>query len=245
MLNIINNEFDIHLNIEDLNSMKLKLKSDIWLWLVIPILGVFAQIGIETFVAKEHLAALHSEFGPHEALQFFIILTATLLALFLLFKSQIRGTPFLFAWVGIAFICGVYVSGEELSWGQHIFEWGTPEYWENLNDQGETNFHNTSSWLDQKPRLLLEIGVLIGGIIIPTLQYFKVKLPEKFDLIYPDPKVFVTSIIALFINIVDKIDDATKDVDLMARPSEVEEVYLFYFVLLYLIYFRKRLTQGV
>ena len=147
--------------------------------------------------------------------------------------------------VGIAFICGVYVSGEELSWGQHIFEWGTPEYWENLNDQGETNFHNTSSWLDQKPRLLLEIGVLIGGIIIPTLQYFKVKMPEKFNLIYPDPKVFVTSIIALFINIADKIDEAMKDVSIMERPSEVEEVYLFYFVLLYLIYFKKRLMQGV
>ena len=28
----------------------------------------------------------------------------------------------------------------------------------------------------------------------------------------------------------------------MERPSEVEEVYLFYFVLLYLIFLRKRLT---
>lgn len=214
------------------------------MWLVLPIIGVFAQIGIETLVAKERLAALHSEFGPHEALQFLIISAATLLALSLLFKPRVRGNAWLFAWVGIAFICGIYVSGEELSWGQHIFEWGTPEYWENLNDQGETNFHNTSSWLDQKPRLLLEIGVLVGGIIIPILQRFKVKLPKKFNLIYPDPRVFVTSIIALLINIVDKIDEAMKDISIMERPSEVEEVYLFYFVLLYMIYFRKRLIQS-
>ena len=222
----------------------MSLKLDHILWIIIPVAGVFAQIGIEIFVAKEHLAALHSEFGPHEALQFFIILMATLLALSLLFKPEVRKTPFLFAWVGIAFICGVYVSGEELSWGQHVFEWGTPEYWEKINDQGETNLHNASSWLDQKPRLLLEIGVLVGGIIIPALKRFKVKLPEKFDLIYPDPRVFVTSIIALLINIVDKIDEAMKDISIMERPSEVEEVYLFYFVLLYLIYFRKRLIQS-
>lgn len=222
--------------------MTCKRNTILWLWL--PIFGVLAQTCIEIFVAKEHLAALHSEFGPHEALQFLIISAASLLALSMLFKPQVKTNPFLFAWIGIAFICGVYVSGEELSWGQHVFEWGTPEYWQNINDQGETNLHNASSWLDQKPRLLLEIGVLVGGIIIPALQYFKAKLPQKFDLIYPDPRVFVTSIIALLINIVDKIDDAMKDISIMERPSEVEEVYLFYFVLLYLIYLRKRLVLN-
>lgn len=218
------------------------LKPNTFLWLWIPIFGVIAQFFIEILVPKDQLAALHSEFGPHEAVQFIIIASASIVAFIMLFMKPVRTRPFLFVWVAIAFVCGVYVSGEELSWGQHVFEWGTPEYWANLNDQGETNFHNTSSWLDQKPRLLLELGILIGGIIIPALQYFKVKLPEKFDLIYPDNRVFVTSIIALFINIADKIDDSMKEVDIMERPSEVEEVYLFYFVLLYLIFLRKRLT---
>ncbi len=39
-----------------------------------------------------------------------------------------------------------------------------------LNDQGETNLHNMSSWLDQKPRTLLEIWVVIGGIVIPVRE---------------------------------------------------------------------------
>src|SRR3546814_4167282 len=54
------------------------------------------------------------------------------------------------------------MAGEEASWGQHYAGWLTPDNWQALNDQGETNLHNTSSWLDQKPRTLLEIGVIVG-----------------------------------------------------------------------------------
>src|SRR3546814_16819658 len=61
----------------------------------------------------------------------------------------------------------VYMAGEEASWGQHYAGWLTPEGWQAINDQGETNLHNTSSWLDQKPRTLLAIGVLVAGIIVP------------------------------------------------------------------------------
>lgn len=216
-----------------------------FLWLVFPLLILMGQAMIELFVPEQYMAGLHSEFGPHEMLQSVIILGAAILALRMLAMKQVRERPFLFGWVTIAFVCSVYVTGEELSWGQHVFEWNTPEYWAELNDQGETNFHNTSSWLDQKPRLLLEIGVLVGGIIIPALKHFNVSLPEKFSLIYPDARVFVVSILALIVKVTEKIDDGLKEIEILHRPSEVEEIYLFYFVLLYLIYLRQKLGSTL
>lgn len=36
------------------------------------------------------------------------------------------------------FVC----AGEEISWGQRIFGWDTPEAWQELNAQKETNLHN-------------------------------------------------------------------------------------------------------
>ncbi|MBX9605247.1 MAG: hypothetical protein K2Y51_03440 [Gammaproteobacteria bacterium] len=73
-------------------------------------------------------------------------------------------------WVlGVTLAC-FYLAGEELSWGQQLFHWQTPEAIDALNDQGETNLHNMSSWLDQKPRTLLEIWVVIGGIVIPVRE---------------------------------------------------------------------------
>ncbi len=205
------------------------------IWL--PALVLIAQSFLEVLTPEAQLAALHSEYGPHEMVQSLVIGAAALVALRLLFMSETRQSPWLIGWVFIAFVAAVYVTGEELSWGQHVFEWRTPEYWQNLNDQGETNLHNTSSWLDQKPRIMLEIGVLVGGIVIPLLRRFQVSLPQKFSLIYPTDHVFTTALMALIVTIIDKIGG------IMERPSEVEEFYLFYFVLLYLVYLRKKLLS--
>ncbi|MBH62128.1 MAG: hypothetical protein CL569_06700 [Alphaproteobacteria bacterium] len=68
-------------------------------------------------------------------------------------------------WYGLVGLGCVYFAGEELSWGQSLFHWETPELLERVNDQGETNIHNISSWFDQKPRLLLELWVLFGGVL--------------------------------------------------------------------------------
>lgn len=68
-------------------------------------------------------------------------------------------------WAMIVMTLGAfYFAGEEVSWGQHLFGWETPEGFVAINDQQETNLHNTSSWLDQKPRLLLECWVLLLAI---------------------------------------------------------------------------------
>ena len=130
--------------------------------------------------------------------------------------------------------------------GQHFFNWNTPEYWENLNDQGETNLHNTSSWLDQKPRTILLIGVIVGGLIVPLVQRFKSSvLPKMFEIIYPPAILGMTAAFALLVKILDKVDDSLKDVVLFSRASELEELYLFYFVLLYLIILRRRLLGRI
>lgn len=48
--------------------------------------------------------------------------------------------------LGLAFLMFV-AFGEEISWGQRIFGWNTPELLGELNAQGETNLHNL--WLMQ------------------------------------------------------------------------------------------------
>ncbi len=67
----------------------------------------------------------------------------------------------------------IYFAGEEISWGQHFFQWSTPEAIESLNDQQETNLHNISSWLDQKPRALVEAWIILGGLFAPLWIRFR------------------------------------------------------------------------
>lgn len=67
-------------------------------------------------------------------------------------------------WILLVTLGALYMAGEEISWGQWIFMWDTPEVFMEINDQHETNLHNTSSWMDQKPRLLLELWAIFGAI---------------------------------------------------------------------------------
>lgn len=61
----------------------------------------------------------------------------------------------------------LFVAGEELSWGQHILGWGTPEFLAEINKQNETNLHNIlpiADFLDKYPRAILSIAITIYGI---------------------------------------------------------------------------------
>lgn len=216
----------------------------IW-WLWVPILIALIQTALEMTLTSEALSYLHSENGPHEAFEFLFLAYAFFISVLILFKLDWHKQKPLLAWVLIAAVSCFYVAGEEISWGQHILKWSTPEYWAHFNDQGETNLHNTSSWLDQKPRLILLIGVLTGGLLIPAMRRFKPGLiPERFAIIYPPAFLGVVALFVLGVEILDKIDDAMKDIVILERGSEVEELYLFYFVMLYMIVLRRRILQN-
>ncbi len=213
------------------------------LWLWIPVCVFLAKLAGENFLYEGHVAWIVSENGPYEIVQFCILVIAFVIALYTLIGMD-RSNRWMAFWIALAALCCLYVAGEEVSWGQHFLKWSTPEYWQGVNDQGETNFHNTSSWLDQKPRLLLSIGVYVGGIIIPLLLMFKPSsLPQQFLAIYPTREFIITAAICLFIKIVDKIGEASGS-HLLGRNAESEEMFLFYFVLLYLLLMKKRLIPA-
>jgi hypothetical protein len=215
-----------------------------WLWL--PVFFALIQIGLEVTLPRDALSAMLSEQGPHEFLQFLVIFTAMLFALSYFFSKDVRKSAFNNFWFGLAFICCAYVAGEEMSWGQHVFEWGTPEYWSGINDQQETNMHNTSSWLDQKPRLLLLIGIVAGSLILPYMK--KERFPAALQRLWyllPDKRLGVIALLVIVPQIAEKLFELF-GISLFVRYSEVQELFMFYFVLLYLIslYHRLRIAES-
>ena len=48
-----------------------------------------------------------------------------------------------------------YFLGEEISWGQHFFNWQTPTLFSDYNNQNETNLHNISNLLGNKFEIYL------------------------------------------------------------------------------------------
>lgn len=213
-----------------------------WLWL--PLLLLPVQAVVELAFPAHSLAALHSEGGPHETLQTIILVTAFIFAAKTLIVMKPKDRPWLALWVGFAALCIFYVTGEEVSWGQHLFGWVTPDGWAEINDQQETNFHNTSSWLDQKPRLLLEIGVLVGGIVMPLLRRFAPgALPARFAAIYPPDHVWVTAVCMAGCKFGDALAESM-GFNIFERVSEIVELYLYWFVLLYILHIYKAVRPA-
>lgn len=203
-----------------------------WLrWGLPTLLMVFCLI-CEAVVPNPMKPAFFSEGGPHEALQALWMLAGLVFACLLTYRAP---NLWLKLWFGIAALACLFVGGEEISWGQTFFNWATPESWGSINDQNETNLHNTSDWLDQKPKILLQIGVLVGGLIIPALQKWKpASLPPRFALIYPTSQVSIAAGFALAVKLIDTVQDRL-DQHLFWRASEVLELFIYYFVMLYLI----------
>lgn len=208
--------------------------SRIW-WLIIPCVMLVAQIAFEWLASEEWKSILLEEGGIHESLQAIIAFIGCVIGVRLL--SRVR-SPWLKLWYFIAALGCLYIAGEEISWGQWLFHWTTPMEWARLNDQNETNLHNMSTWLDQKPQALLQIGVLVGGIIIPLIKHFAPhKLPQRFAPIYGDMILLPTALIALVLKIIDTLADMKLGISIFHffwRISEVLELFIYYFVTLYL-----------
>lgn len=218
----------------------------LFFWLIVPILLILAQIGLELNFTREQLAPMHSEGGPHETLQSLYIGAAFFMALFMLFRTNWKTQKEIGVVVLLAALGSFYIFGEEISWGQHILNWDTPEYWSAVNDQNETNLHNTSSWLDQKPRLLLFIGIVAAGLVVPALRRWRPDvLPVRFAVLYPSDILSVTALGVLLPYTVQEIAEHFFHGGVFARVSEVQEVYMYYFVALYLWDLYKREISKV
>lgn len=220
--------------------MKKELSSIYWLW--IPVIAMVIQIILELSVSSNILSRLHSENGPHEILQALFAAAGFSVALFAIISRKVKGV-LLNIWFGLAALGCLYVTGEELSWGQQILDWTTPDFWAQVNDQQETNLHNTSSWLDQKPRLILLVGIVFGTLVYPVLKIKNIfRLPDNLDFLFPSSKLRILALFVFIPQVIEKFFELF-DVVVFARFSEVQELYMFYFVLLYLIIFYKKVIK--
>jgi hypothetical protein len=183
-------------------------------------------------------------YGVLEFSQFIILLVALAIAVRLLLKRFVRRRPFVLAVTIIAVVGCIYTAGEEMSWGQHFFHWKTPEYWAMVNRQQETNLHNIYPAFEQWPRTIVELGVVIGGIVVPLAAAFFPRVrSNRLSLFLPAAALLPIAVIAIGFMLAGTISRKGSIPELVHRPSEAVEFYLYYFILAYLIIFNRRIRE--
>lgn len=141
-----------------------------------------------------------------------------------------------------------YFAGEEASWGQHYFHWSAPETLQGLNDQNETNLHNISHWLDQKPRTLVELWIVFAGLLVPLIRRFRPQAlwadRDWARWFWPTAIGIPTVVAFLFSFVVALVAKKTGRADLHYLGSnELREFYIAIFLSSYLLSLWYRLRQ--
>ena len=133
---------------------------------------------------------------------FTIIIFASILKLI---KKKVSDELFIYL-IYLYLICILYFFLEELSWGQHIFNWKSTSFFLINNNQGETNIHNISNLFDQLPRSLLLIWCIFPILIQKFIsKIIRNEIYSKF--VFPSKELKYLSIILILFFLPDFIID--------------------------------------
>lgn len=223
-----------------------------WAWLWLPVIYLALNYGIAAYDPVLHKQTLSGgEFGITEMSTVLLLILAVIIGLHSLWLLRGNSDWRLKLWVLLGTLGCIYFGGEEASWGQHLVGWESSEAWQEFNDQQETNLHNSDKYgplLDQLPRNLLTLGILVGGLIAPfwrRLRDIHLSPTSIHYWIWPTSVGIPTAIIAVFITTPDRIAEAlgTNPDFLNIRSGEAKEFYIAWFLMLYLSSFNLRYRQ--
>lgn len=159
-------------------------------YLVFIIVAAHVAIGIITFhYSRDFFDSYVVEDGYIEDIT---ALTLFLTSVFFWIAAyKVKGLMrFALVLVALVFIFG---SGEEISWGQRIFGFRTPDEFKKVNTQGEFNLHNIK--LDDVKLnkvifgTVMYTGIFLYFIVIPALYQFKSFLHTWKYMLIPVPKL--------------------------------------------------------
>ena len=157
-----------------------------------------------------------NENGFIENLQAIFVLASVMLLVKLKLKYQEYN--FIHVFIIIKILALIYYLGEEISWGQHFFKWGSPIFFQEINNQKETNLHNISNLFDQLPRGIVFFWCAFS-IILANFNIFKHKISKNlYFIISPNKKLIYISFLLLVLSVPDIIVDLFN-----LHPGHVDE----------------------
>lgn len=131
-------------------------------------IGGMAFIAVLSLLMSEPFRPLFLWITAEDSLlewgQFLCVFAASLILTWLgaqLLHERWHVIGLLYVMIGLG---ALFVAGEEISWGQRVFGWGTPASLEVINRQHETNIHNIG-WVQRTFGYVILLGSMYGSLV--------------------------------------------------------------------------------
>lgn len=188
------------------------------LWLGLPIASVAMVWLTPLWGARRWRALMMGERGYIEVATVVFLVPAIVLSVLIFIRRRElpKGVGCLMLLGGLA---ALYFAGEEISWGQWVIGFETPEAFAKKNAQGEFNLHNLhgGSLLNNVPRQLMLWFTVIGGMILPLALGKRLSNPRPRNgpwyWLIPTRRMIPAAAMAAFSTVPEKI------FDLIGRPE--------------------------
>jgi hypothetical protein len=215
----------------------------VWLWLWFPPLVALVMLVLVVSAPSAHRHLFEHKEGPLEWLTVVVLMPGIAAGILALRHAAAVPWPWFRPFVATCVAAAIYFWGEEMSWGQHLFKWETPEAWHGLNRQRETNLHNLyelSGLLDKLPRTLFELWALCGALVAWHARKTAYRSPWTWQAwVWPTVVCVPAAALAIAIRVPDRIEklagDFTHPVLARLRLSEPQEYYFALFLTLFLL----------
>lgn len=216
--------------------------SVLWWGVFPPLVLIAVFVGHHFAPPLYELMTVRDEINPYGIIEngTILVLLPAIVAGFIVFARRRALPHWTTGWVALACaLACLYFAGEEASWGQHYFGWETGERMSEINKQNETNLHNVSTWFNQKPRMVVEWWLLIGGIILPLWRALRRSKPDTTSFshwFWPTDIVVPTALLYLALRCGYWYQNATEAViPYWTYDPETREYYIALFLSLYLL----------
>ncbi|MGI8852656.1 MAG: hypothetical protein ACR2GC_05070 [Methyloceanibacter sp.] len=211
--------------------------NEAWWWLGIPVaIAIFVFVSYRLSPDWYNLWVTREGIGVLELVQFIMMVIGLAIAVQLLL-------PLVLLMTILAAMTCLYIGGEEVSWGQHIFYLEEIGHVTDVNKSGEFGIHNAYESFEKVSRAILQFAVIAGGLLVPIWCALAPRWrASRFALFLPSAIMVPAALGVVLFKLVELLAK-TKTVQLAGRPSEAVEFYLYFFILAYLIVFERRISE--
>jgi hypothetical protein len=223
-----------------------ELPSWVWIWFP-PIL--FLMIPLARLLDPEfHQTYFNMKEGPIEWATVIVLIPGIVGGAWAFSRREVLPPGRVRKWLFLMTLGAFYFAGEEMSWGQQLFHWDSPEFFAEHNRQSETNLHNFSSLFGRKLRILCELFALVGGVIIPLRAAKKHTDPAKpGHWFWPTRVCIPVASLAILTYMPDRWEDTFGEFEspfwASLRLSEPQEYYFALFITIYLLSIAARVKR--